>query len=136
MIEYFVLLKKKLYKGYILRKNLPNQKMVASFTDKLYQYLFPLVENEEDFLINHANREIDFKLTLNALLTTCVAANNTAIDSILNNFFEPLPATGEKLVNDAQFILDYDPAAKSLEIILNYPGLYAIAIYRLTHILY
>jgi len=135
--EYFVLLKKKLYKGYILRKNLPDQKMVEAFTDKLYQFLFPLVENEEDFLINHANREIDLKFTLNSLLTTCVADNKAAINSSLNNFFELLPATAEKLVNDAQFILDYDPAAKTLEeIILSYPGFYAIAIYRLAHILY
>ena len=33
--------------------------------------------------------------------------------------------------------MDYDPAAKSLdEIILSYPGFYAIIVYRLAHILY
>ena len=42
-----------------------------------------------------------------------------------------------KLQKDAQFILDNDPASKSLqEIYLAYPGFYAIAIYRLSHELY
>ena len=75
-----------MYQGYILRKNLPDHKLVAAFTDKLYQYLFPLVENEEDFLITRVNKEIDLKLTLNSLITTCVVNDKTAINLILNTF--------------------------------------------------
>ena len=126
-----------MFKGYILRKNLPDQKLVSAFTDKLFKYLFPLFEEEEVYSINQANREVDLNITLNTLLTTCVSDNSTVIKDILNNFFELLPTTAEKLVTDAQFILDYDPAAKTIEeIILSYPGFYAITIYRMAHILY
>ncbi len=110
--------------------------MVSVFTELLYKYLFPLVENEESFLTNQKNRENDLKLQLCSLIKTCAEDSDIEI-SITGIFFEQLPQTAEKLIKDAQFILDYDPAAKTLEeIILSYPGFYAIAVYRLAHILY
>lgn len=43
----------------------------------------------------------------------------------------------ETLINDANYILENDPAATSIEeIITCYPGFYAIGIYRLSHPLY
>lgn len=52
------------------------------------------------------------------------------IDQIMNSF----PEMVEKLDQDAKAILDGDPAANSLdEVILCYPGFFAIAIYRLAH---
>ena len=48
-----------------------------------------------------------------------------------------LPAVKEMLIKDAQAIYEGDPAARSAEeIILSYPGFYAISIYRLAHIFY
>jgi serine O-acetyltransferase len=126
-----------LYNGYILRKNLPGQKSVSIFTEQLYQYLFPIVENEESFLADQKNKENQLKLELCSLVETC--SENADSEKTYNTdiFFKELPQMAEKLIKDARFILDYDPAAKSLdEIILSYPGFYAIAIYRLAHILY
>ncbi len=52
-------------------------------------------------------------------------------------FFESLPGIQELLMKDVQAGFDGDPAAKSKEeIIFCYPGLYAIYVYRLAHVLY
>ena len=52
-------------------------------------------------------------------------------------FFEALPSVQELLLKDVQAGFDGDPAAKSKEeIIFSYPGLYAIYVYRLAHLLY
>ena len=52
-------------------------------------------------------------------------------------FFEQLPEIQRLLLTDVQAGFDGDPAAKSKEeIIFSYPGLFAIYVYRLAHILY
>jgi serine O-acetyltransferase len=126
-----------LYSGYILRRNLPDQKSVASFTEELYQYLFPVVDNEADYLEQHELVMVRLKVHLHTLITTCINGSNNKVDNVVHHFFEQLSSTCNALIKDAQFILDYDPAANSIEeIILSYPGFYAIAIYRLANILY
>ena len=48
-----------------------------------------------------------------------------------------IPSIKEKLIKDIQAIYEGDPAANSPEeIILSYPGFYAISIYRLAHEFY
>ena len=48
--------------------------------------------------------------------------------------FDKIPAVYEKLLKDGEAILKFDPAARSLqEVIIAYPGFYAIAVYRLSH---
>jgi len=50
------------------------------------------------------------------------------------NLLNSIPKIREKLRNDVEAAYEGDPAAKSLdEIILSYPGLEAIAIYRIAH---
>jgi len=125
------------YKGYILRSNLPDRETVLAFADDLYHYLFPVVENETAYLLQHVLKATNLKITLNALIMTCVYGNNIDGNKLTNSFFEQLPVTADRLIKDAQFIADYDPAANSLEeVVLTYPGFYAIAIYRLAHLLY
>ena len=52
-------------------------------------------------------------------------------------FTEQLPRIVDELQEDAQAILAGDPAAQSIEeIYLAYPGFYAIAIYRIAHVLH
>ncbi len=52
-------------------------------------------------------------------------------------FFDQLPDVQRTLLTDVQAALDGDPAAQSKEeIIFSYPGLYAIFVYRVAHILY
>ena len=58
-------------------------------------------------------------------------------EEICNAFFERLPAIREIIETDLLATFDGDPAAGSFEeIILAYPGLMAITVYRLAHELY
>lgn len=52
-------------------------------------------------------------------------------------FLDRLPRIKERLLKDVQALYEGDPAAKSREeVLLCYPGFYAISIYRLAHELY
>ena len=52
-------------------------------------------------------------------------------------FLSALPDIADKAREDAEALLEGDPAAKSLdEVILAYPGFYAVAIYRLANFLW
>jgi serine O-acetyltransferase len=56
---------------------------------------------------------------------------------ITTEFLERVPAIRERLAGDVQAAYDGDPAASSLdEIILAYPGVLAITVYRFAHELY
>lgn len=58
-------------------------------------------------------------------------------EKICSEFFEKLPKIQKMLLKDVQAGFDGDPAAKSREeIIVCYPGLFAIYVYRLAHELY
>ena len=58
-------------------------------------------------------------------------------DEVCARFFDRLPAIQEMLLKDVQAAFDGDPAAQSkAEIILTYPGLFAITVYRIAHELY
>jgi serine O-acetyltransferase len=57
--------------------------------------------------------------------------------STIDRFFNRLAATCTCLAADAEYIRSNDPACHSVsEVILAYPGFYAIAAYRVGHILY
>ena len=61
----------------------------------------------------------------------------THADRTTCGFFEQLPEIQRLLPTDVQAGFDGDPAAKSKEeIIFSYPGLFAIYVYRLAHVLY
>ena len=58
-------------------------------------------------------------------------------ERVTYKFFEELPHVQELLLKDVQALFDGDPAAESLEdVIFSYPGLYAIFVYRIAHVLY
>jgi serine O-acetyltransferase len=54
--------------------------------------------------------------------------------AVTEDFFAALPALYERLREDAEATMAFDPAATSLEeVITTYPGFYAITIHRLAH---
>lgn len=58
-------------------------------------------------------------------------------DEIMTAFFDELPNIQRVLLTDVQALFDGDPAAGSKEeVIFAYPGLYAIYVYRIAHVLY
>ncbi len=58
-------------------------------------------------------------------------------NDVCTAFFDELPRIQQVLLTDVEALYDGDPAAGSKEeVIFSYPGLYAIYVYRLAHVLY
>lgn len=56
---------------------------------------------------------------------------------VAKNLMEVLPEIQKKLIDDAEFIFSEDPASNSIdEVVLCYPGFYAIATHRIAHEIY
>lgn len=125
------------YPGHILSKHLPSGKEIHVFTDSLIHYLFPVTEEPALFLEHHETVLYKLQKTFLDLLSSDDSQNELDKITISESFFESLEETKNILLQDAQLILDFDPAATSLEeIILSYPGFNAIMIYRFAHLLY
>lgn len=59
------------------------------------------------------------------------------VERLTLEFIKQLPKAQELILKDVEAELQGDPAASSLEeIIFSYPGIFAISIYRIAHILY
>ena len=78
---------------------------------------------------------------LKAQLTAAYSfgGTETVVDTetLAYRILDRLPEIKGKLIKDAQAIYEGDPAASSPEeVILSYPGFYAISVYRIAHIFY
>lgn len=107
---------------------------VGEFVDLFLDTLYPIrIENV------HAEFG-DVKLLSNhlmALLRSPVIGFNEAALEIVEEFEENIHSLKVKLNNDIKAIYNGDPAAKNPEeIIICYPGFYAVAAYRIAHLLY
>lgn len=72
-------------------------------------------------------------------LTQCISRlrSEDFANHVVNKFFEQLTGIQSRLYNDAKQYLKNDPAAKSIEeVIIAYPGFFALSIYRLAHALH
>jgi len=80
---------------------------------------------------------LKLKIKLAKILKPLYKENIEAIEIIINNFFSEILETREILLLDAEAIASGDPAAEGIdEVILTYPGFFAIAVYRFAHIFY
>ncbi|MCP1297746.1 serine acetyltransferase [Chryseobacterium sp. S0630] len=97
----------------------------------LYETLFlPQNDNTEDQLKRNFEA---LQETLSELINT-VTGDKTLTEKHVSQFFEALPELYNQLVLDAKSILEFDPAADSLEeVYLAYPGFFATYVYRISH---
>ncbi|MGE5419071.1 MAG: serine O-acetyltransferase [Chloroflexota bacterium] len=110
--------------------SIPDLKAVDKLIGRVYDLLFPVGNDLE--AENTLQEDETIRYLLEGILGKLV--NNK--EFIIENFFNKLPETRKKLLKDAEFILSSDPAAKSLiEVVLIYPGFYAIFCYRIAHCL-
>ncbi len=117
-------------------RHLPSRTLAHRFTDELIDFLFP-TEAVFDFQEEIADERISkLKRMLQELLPEEQAVVNTQ-NEIIHTFFAQLPKVQEELLKDAALFVAADPAAECMEeVIVAYPGFYAIAIYRIAHELY
>ena len=132
-LEHWLSLKKEnLNEMQMLKKEI-----VEDFIQDTWGILFPGYSDEI------IDKNTYFELKLNALkkdLTLLVHSVEQMLkikldtDKLVKEFVEKLPEIDEILATDLEAIYDGDPASNSkTEIILCYPGFYAIFLYRISH---
>ncbi len=108
--------------------NIPNKKGVEIAVKKIFRTLFPFNENLTSPVVNTEESSVRYQTEL---IFAGLTDDNKMTASMV---FDQLPKIKELLLKDAGFILESDPAAKSLaEVIAVYPGFFAIYCYRLAH---
>lgn len=136
------------------RFNLAGQKAVHAVVDEFMGILFPgchghapLTESHMETLYNTQIRSAAALLAEQAenafryqcefeKCKDCGDCRKKAEEAVMA-LVESLPTVRDLLQRDIQAAYDGDPAARShMEIVMSYPGLQAIAIHRIAHVLY
>lgn len=127
-----------IYKRHNNAKDNPNLEGVKALGDELLNLLFP--ERCSKTYMHQKEMELEFEELKLAFLHNVVKVRqflDRPCEEIVNDFFVEIPSIYSQIQKDAQAITDNDPAARDkLEVIKTYPGFYAIAIYRLAHVLH
>lgn len=122
-----------------LKTDLPDREVVYSILEDLHKITFPGYFGNEKFLSKEAFAEgilVSLYEKLKAQMRIIFGDKEKA-EELTARFLESIPKAQELLAKDVEAQLLGDPAASSKsEVILAYPGLYAIFVYRYAHILY
>ena len=125
----------------------PDKEVITDVIRKLLRIVYPGYFRERSFRMYNAKHH------LSMLMEDVMYNLNRQIKLVLQNegmeqaeeraqeiclaFFEQIPHVRALIQTDVQAAFDGDPAATSKdEVIFCYPGLYAISVYRLAHVLY
>ena len=110
---------------------IPNKKGVEILVKKIFRLLFPLDGSFKETGIIQTGSTVteQMRIIFNGLTPDK--------ETIIQDVIDVLPSIRKTLIDDAEFILDSDPAAKSLEeVIAIYPGFFAVYCYRIAHFLH
>ncbi len=119
----------------------PEKDVVIDIVHKLHRLLFPGYARDKNYRIYNARHNLsmlmeDVLFNLSRQAGIVLGDEEKGKDLCLE-FFARIPQIRSLLQTDLQAAFDGDPAASGKEeIILSYPGLYAISVYRLAHALY
>jgi serine O-acetyltransferase len=117
-----------------LTQVLPSKAKAHRFVDDIIAFLFPIRVERGASVEQTEVRLEQLKLQLHESLLPLVSRLATPLGAVVDHFFLELPAIYEELLKDAETIEKFDPAATSVEeVIVAYPGFYAIAVHRLAH---
>ncbi len=133
--------------------SLPSRTATTKIIQALFSVFYPgyhgkeyLDRNNVSFHVGSLLDDIAAEISVQifrAFEYECLNAKSTCTDcgkkteKVVEQFFQKLPAIRKELMLDVQAAYDGDPAAKNLsEIIFSYPGLQAITIYRVAHVLH
>lgn len=114
---------------------LPDRGSVQKFAEELLELLFP------HYARKHFDSPLDVEKELKILeenlckiIKPLQKEGGISAKECATKFFSSIPEIYDKLLLDAEAIYKGDPAATNIdEVILSYPGFYAIAVYRIAH---
>lgn len=116
----------------ITKTEFPSKTGVAVFSQNMATNLFPVIEGGSTKPSHKAN----LQRHLIRLLEPMKKKLNDDPENITNTFFKETIEIRKQLEDDAAFIALNDPAASGIdEVIMAYPGFFAILIFRLAHCL-
>lgn len=119
----------------------PDKDIIIDMIDKLRRIVFPGYFTEKTYRIYNAKHNLsmlieDVMFNLNRQVGLVIQDKQEA-ERICLAFFREIPKVRSLVQTDLQASYDGDPAASGKEeIIFSYPGLFAITVYRLAHVLY
>lgn len=127
----------------------PDKDIVVDMLGKLRRILFPGYFKDKTYRIYNAKHNLsmlieDVMFHLNRQIVLALQETGEPLQraeeraqTICLDFFRAIPGVRALVQTDLQAAYDGDPAATSMEeIIFSYPGLFAITVYRLAHVLY
>lgn len=127
----------------------PDKDVVTDIIEKLHRIVFPGYFRDKNYRIYNAKHNLSmliedvmFHLNRQIALVFQSAGEEEAqaqshAQEVCLAFFKQIPSVRAMVQTDLQAAYEGDPAATSMgEIIFSYPGLFAITVYRLAHVLY
>jgi len=114
----------------------PDKELAEQFIDQIFDLLFlPNIGKQQN--LGKFEKEFESLKSHFSSLIYDVLLDGEQAQQVTENFFDALPALYYELLQDAEAISTFDPAAQSIqEVIMAYPGFYATSVYRLSHQLY
>jgi len=126
--------------------NLPSMQEVENLLGDLKNLVFPgfyeTLDVDDASVLPHSTAEHVFRI-IKGLVTEIHKAvrftktEGVDAEAVVFQLLRAIPSIREQLQDDVAALLEGDPAAKSAEeVILAYPGVEAIVVHRLAHVLY
>lgn len=107
-----------------------NKCELEEVVESLIEIMFPICDCPSSNNVTEALLQTAKKLHANIERFTDTATADKKTEA----FFEKFTSLQERLFEDAECYLRFDPAAKSLEeVIMTYPGFYALSVHRIAH---
>jgi serine O-acetyltransferase len=108
--------------------SIPDLRAVEKLIGRIFELLFPVGDDLNSEEIEPVDDALRYQVEV--VLDNLTGNKEASAD----DFLKKLPAVKKKLLKDANFILESDPAATHLvEVISIYPGFFAIFCYRIAH---
>lgn len=121
----------------LLALDMPSRKTARNFTDLCFTLMFPINARISCSSTQDHESLIRLESLLKSLLLPIRDKLDKDIQIYTEHFINKITNIYTLLLADAEAICDFDPAAENLEeVILAYPGFFAIAAYRISHELY
>ena len=127
----------------------PDGDVVVQLLEKLRRILFPGYFREKNYRMYHVEANLsllteDVLYNLSKQLSRIYEGQGEAPEAAMHHaqevglaFLREIPRVRAMLQTDLQAAFDGDPAAGSMaEILFAYPGMFAVFVYRLAHVLY
>jgi serine O-acetyltransferase len=111
----------------------PDKELAEQFIDQVFNFLF-LPNKKQQQQASDLEKELNLLRGHFSSLVYDVVRKQDKAEEMTALFFDAIPVLYARLRKDAEALLAFDPAARSVEeVLVAYPGFYATAVYRLSH---